>query len=53
MLEGEARELLPRMTNQHSLYWIPLQWLGVWIGSAALTYFIASFFTTWPFAWLP
>ena len=47
-VQQEASEVLPKMTNQHSLYWVPLHWEGIWTGSAALIYFVASFFTSWP-----
>lgn len=47
-VQQEASEVLPKMTNQHSLYWVPLHWEGIWTGSAALIYFVASFFMSWP-----
>ena len=46
LLEREARDLLPRMLNQHSLYGVPLHMVGLVIGVLTLGGFIASFFTS-------
>ena len=46
LLEREARDLLPRTLNQHSLYGVPLHMVGLVIGVLALGGFIASFFTS-------
>lgn len=42
-VQQEAPEVLPKMINQHSLYWVSLHWKGTWAGSAALVYFAVSF----------
>ena len=46
LLEREARDLLPRMLNQHSLYGVSLHMVGLGIGVLALGGFIASFFVS-------
>lgn len=46
LLEREARDLLPRTLNQHSLYGVPLHMVGLVIGVLTLGGFIASFFTS-------
>ena len=46
LLEREARDLSPRMLNQHSLYGVPLHMVGLGIGVLILGGFVASFFTS-------
>lgn len=46
LLEREARDLLPRTLNQHTLYGVPLHMVGLVIGVLTLGGFIASFFTS-------
>lgn len=46
LLEREARDLLPRMLNQHTLYGVPLHMVGLGIGVLTLGGFIASFFVS-------
>ena len=46
LLEREARDLLPRTINQHTLYGVPLHMVGLVIGVLTLGGFIASFFTS-------
>ena len=46
LLGREARDLLPRMLNQHTLYGVPLHMVGLVIGVLALGGFIASFFVS-------
>jgi len=46
LLEREARDLSPKMLNQHSLYGVPLHMVGLGIGVLILGGFVASFFTS-------